>query len=84
MLEIEKIEGEAGTTLTITEVYAITGSTPKVGTPLVEGARVTAEILDTKKTDKVRVFKMKKRKRYRVERGHRQIKTTIKITKVSV
>jgi len=54
----------------------------KVGSPLVAGANVEATVLDHKKADKVIVFKKKRRKGYRVKRGHRQAYTQIEITKI--
>lgn len=53
-----------------------------VGSPLVAGASVEATVLDNLKDDKVIVFKKKKRKGYRVKRGHRQKYTQIQITKI--
>jgi len=55
----------------------------KVGQPTVEGSTVTAKILDNLKSDKVIVFKKKRRKGYRVKNGHRQPITQLKIEKIS-
>lgn len=60
------------------------GKKIKVGTPTVDGARVDATVVAHIKADKVLVFKKKRRKRYRVTRGHRQPYTQIKIDAVSV
>jgi len=54
-----------------------------VGHPLVAGANVEAEVLGDIKADKVIVFKKKKRKGYRVKRGHRQGHTEVKITNIA-
>ena len=54
----------------------------KVGKPVVEGASVTATILETVKSDKVLVFKKKRRKGYRVKNGHRQYLSKIEIQKI--
>ncbi len=51
----------------------------KIGTPLVEGAEVTATLLDTVKADKVLVFKKKRRKGYQKLNGHRQVMSQIQI-----
>ena len=59
------------------------GEDIKVGMPHVEGARVTASVLRHVKGDKVLVFKKKRRKRYKVKRGHRQLYTQIKIESLS-
>lgn len=55
----------------------------KIGKPIVKGSKVTGEILDQVKDDKVIVFKKKRRKGYRVKNGHRQALTEIVIEKVS-
>ena len=54
----------------------------RVGAPLVDGARVVAEILEQKRNDKVLVFKKKRRQNYRRTRGHRQHVTVLKITEI--
>ncbi|MFO7847418.1 MAG: 50S ribosomal protein L21 [Balneolaceae bacterium] len=55
----------------------------KVGTPTVEGASVTASVVENLKSDKIIVFKKKRRKGYRVKNGHRQHITQLKIEKIS-
>ncbi|PWN06999.1 50S ribosomal protein L21 [Rhodohalobacter mucosus] len=55
----------------------------KIGKPMVEGAKVEATVVDHLKTDKVIVFKKKRRKGYRVKNGHRQPITQLKIDKIS-
>ena len=55
----------------------------KIGTPVVEGAEITATLLDTVKADKVLVFKKKRRKGYKVKNGHRQAITEIIIQAIS-
>jgi large subunit ribosomal protein L21 len=55
-----------------------------IGTPSVEGASVQARVVDQVKGDKVIVFKKKRRKRYRVKRGHRQQYTQIQIESLAV
>lgn len=83
MLATEKLEAAIGSTVKLQHVFLVGhGSEVKVGAPLVAGAHVEATVESTAKGEKVRVFKMKPRKRYRVERGHRQIATTLKITKI--
>ena len=54
-----------------------------VGKPLVEGASVSAKVLDHVKADKIIVFKKKRRKRYQVRNGHRQLMTQIKIESIN-
>lgn len=76
IITTEKIGGEPGTQVRLKRIFL---TEAEVGEPLVEKAFVSAEILKTEKAPKVRVFKMKSRKRMRSERGHRQLKTTLKI-----
>ncbi len=59
------------------------GTEVQVGTPTVEGAKVEATVVAQVKADKVYVFKKKRRKRYKVKRGHRQPYTQIKVNSVS-
>lgn len=54
----------------------------KIGTPLVEGAKVVAEVVEQKRADKILVFKKKRRQNYRRTRGHRQFITVLKITQI--
>lgn len=54
-----------------------------VGTPTVEGASISAKVLDHVKADKVLVFKKKRRKRFKVKRGHRQQYTQIQVDTLS-
>ena len=55
----------------------------KIGTPTVEGAKIEASVVDHPKADKVIIFKKKRRKGYRVKRGHRQPITQLKIENIS-
>jgi large subunit ribosomal protein L21 len=55
----------------------------KVGQPVIDGAKVDAKIVDHLKGDKVIVFKKKRRKGYKVKRGHRQLLTQLQIEKIS-
>ncbi|MBQ8686171.1 MAG: 50S ribosomal protein L21 [Alphaproteobacteria bacterium] len=54
----------------------------KIGTPYVDGAKVVAEVIEQKRTDKVLVFKKKRRQNYRRTAGHRQFITVLKITEI--
>ncbi len=81
---VEKVTDEADKTIKLGQVFLIgDGDTAQVGTPLVEGATVEAKVLEIGKGDKIRVFKMKARKRYRVERGHRQPFAKLEIVKIN-
>lgn len=81
---VEKIEGEAGSTVNFGEVLMVGDDNGvKVGAPVIDGASVTAELIDTAKGDKVSVIKKTRRNTYRRRRGHRQFETTVKITAVN-
>jgi large subunit ribosomal protein L21 len=80
---VEKLVAEAGSTIDLDEVLMIgDGESAKVGTPMLDGAKVTAEVLEQKRGKKVIVFKKKRRKNYRRTRGHRQELTVLRITDI--
>jgi large subunit ribosomal protein L21 len=79
VVDIEQIEGEAGAPVELAEVLLIGGDELRVGRPLVEGARVRATIQGEASGPKLRIFKYKRRKRYRLHKGHRQHYTRIRI-----
>ena len=83
-LRVEKLTGDVGAKVTFDKVLLIGGDTIKVGTPLVGGAKVSAEIVAQGRDKKVIVFKFRRRKNYRRKAGHRQPFTELKITGVSV
>ena len=79
-LVIEKIAGDAGATVEFTEVLMVAGEgAAKIGTPMIAGAKVTAEVVEQGRGDKVIAFKKRRRKNSRRKRGHRQELTTVKI-----
>ncbi len=80
LLQVEKLEGEEGGSVTFDQVLA---AGDKIGTPLVEGASVTAEIVDQGRGRKVIVFKKRRRQNSRRKNGHRQFITTVKITAIN-
>jgi large subunit ribosomal protein L21 len=82
VLTIEKLEGDVGSTLTLSEVLLVGGDKPQTGLPLVKGASVVAEILEQGKGEKVIAFKKKRRKNTHRKRGHRQSFTKVKITAI--
>ena len=85
LVRVEKISGNIGDTVELKDVLAvIDGDNAKIGQPTVEGAVVTATIVEQDKVKKVLVFKKKRRKGYRVKRGHRQMFTALKISDISV
>lgn len=82
-LRVEKLPGEPGAQVTFDEVLMIGGEKVAVGTPVVAGAKVRAEIVTQGRDKKVIVFKFRRRKNYRRKRGHRQPFTELKITSIS-
>lgn len=81
-LTIEKIEKNVGDAIDF-QVLALTGDTPRIGTPHVAGAKVVAKVLKQMRGEKLIVSTYKKRKGYHKNRGHRQSLTQIEITSVS-
>ena len=81
---IEKLDVEEGAEVTFDKVLmAGEGDAVKVGTPVVEGATVTAKAVKNGKAKKVVVFKMKRKKNERKKKGHRQPYTKIEITAIN-
>ncbi len=85
VIDIEKISGEPGEEVNFEEVLLVSadGEDVKVGSPVVESARVEGKIVKQKKGDKIVVFKFKRRKGYRKKAGHRQNLTSVEITSIS-
>ena len=79
---IEKLEAEANDTVTFDVVALGTDDGIKVGTPLVEGAKVTAEVIKNGKGKKIRVATYKPEKGEKRVKGHRQPYTKVKITSI--
>ena len=80
---VEKLAGEPGGDVELAEVLALdNGSETQIGSPLVEGARVFGTVIAQDKTDKVLIFKRKRRKNHRRLRGHRQNVTVLRITDI--
>ena len=83
-IKIEQIAADVGQEITIEQVLAVgAGAELKVGTPLVAGASVVAKVIAQGKHDKVRIFKMRRRKHYQKRQGHRQAFTEIEISAVN-
>ncbi|HYB90911.1 MAG TPA: 50S ribosomal protein L21 [Candidatus Binataceae bacterium] len=81
-ITVERIAGDVGAEVSLTDVLAIGGETPKIGTPNVPNASVRAKIVQQPRGTKVLVFKKKRRKNYRRKRGHRQELTVLKIEEI--
>jgi len=83
-LRVEKLVGEIGDAIDIDDVLMVVdGEDVKIGQPKVEGAKVSAKIVEQDKAKKVMVYKKKRRKGYEVKRGHRQPFTSLEITGIS-
>ena len=83
-LKVEKIDAETGAEIVLGEVLMVgEGDQVTIGAPLVNGASVKATVLAQGKGEKVRIFKMRRRKHYRKSQGHRQLFTEIRIDAIS-
>ena len=83
-LKVEKLAGDIGSEFLIDQVLLVgAGDEVKVGTPLVSGASVSAKVLAHGLGDKIKIFKMRRRKHYEKNQGHRQGYTEIEITGIS-
>ena len=83
-LKLEKIEAATGDSIEFDKVLLVgTGEDVKIGKPVVEGAKVTAEVVAHGRHKKVKIVKFNRRKHHRKETGHRQWFTEVKITGIS-
>ncbi len=83
-LRIESVAGDVGSALVLDKVLAVgEGDKISVGKPLLNGATVKATIVAHGRGDKIRIFKMKRRKHYQKHQGHRQNYTEIRIDGIS-
>lgn len=83
-VRVEKLEGNVGDTVDLSDVLMVVdGEEVKIGQPVLENAKVTAKIAEQGKDKKVIVFKKKRRKGYRLKKGHRQSYTALKIEEIS-
>jgi large subunit ribosomal protein L21 len=80
VIKVEKLEVEAGATIALDQVLML-GDT--IGTPLIAGASVSAEVIAQDRGPKVIIFKKKRRQNYRRKNGHRQDLTVLRITEIS-
>jgi large subunit ribosomal protein L21 len=79
-IKIEQIAADVGQEITLDQVLAVgNGSELQIGAPLVSGATVVAKVVAHGKHDKVRIFKMRRRKHYQKRQGHRQGYTELEI-----
>ena len=78
---VEKLDGEAGTAVNFGEVLMLGGDKGvTLGAPLIEGATVAATLIETRKGEKVKIFKKTRRQGYRRTNGHRQMESVLRIT----
>jgi large subunit ribosomal protein L21 len=82
-VRVEKLSGEVGETIELDDVLLVSGEGDlKIGTPVVEGAKVVGTITAQGRHPKITVFKMKRRKGYRRKQGHRQDYTEIQVDSI--
>jgi large subunit ribosomal protein L21 len=84
-IKVEQIAADVGQEIVIDQVLAVgNGADIRVGTPLVSGATVTAKVLAHGRGEKVRIFKLRRRKHYQKRQGHRQNYTELLISAINV
>ena len=84
VLRLEKLDASEGETVNFDKVMMIgEGENIQIGTPFVDGGAVTAEVVSHGRGDKVTIIKMRRRKHYRRQAGHRQYFTEVKIKEIS-
>ena len=83
-IKVELLDVEVGVEVTIDQVLAVgNGDTLQIGAPLIAGATVSAKVISHGKHDKVRIFKLRRRKHYKKSQGHRQNYTELEISAVN-
>jgi large subunit ribosomal protein L21 len=82
-LKLEKIEAATGESVEFDQVLMVGGDSVKIGTPTVDGAKVTAEVISQGRHDKVKIMKFNRRKHHMKQAGHRQWYTEVKITSIT-
>jgi large subunit ribosomal protein L21 len=83
-VRVEKLEGNVGDSIDLVDVLMVSdGDDVKIGQPVLGNAKVTAKIAEQGRGKKVIVFKRKRRKGYRLKKGHRQSYTALKIEEIS-
>jgi len=84
LLVVEKLDGEPGAAVAFDQVLMLgEGEAVTVGAPLVEGASVSATLVETRKGDKIKIFKKIRRQGYRRTQGHRQFETVLRVTGIA-
>ena len=81
VIVVEKLDGDAGAAVNFGEVLMLGGDKGvTVGAPLVDGAAVAATLIETRKGEKIKIFKKTRRQGYRRTNGHRQMESVLRIT----
>ena len=85
IIVVEKLTADEGSAVTFDSVLMLgeDGKTPTVGTPMIADATVTGEVVEQGRGEKITVFKKKRRQGYRRTKGHRQLRTVLKITGIN-
>ena len=84
VLKVEKLEAEAGSTITFTDVLAVgSEGNMTIGAPVVAGASVTATVIAQDRLDKVIIFKKRRRQNSRRKNGHRQHVTVLRVAAIN-
>ena len=81
VIVVEKIDGEAGSAVSLGEILMLGGEKGvTLGAPLIDGAAVAATLVETRKGEKIKIFKKTRRQGYRRTNGHRQMESVLRIT----
>jgi len=84
LLVVEKLDGEPGANVAFGDVLMLgEGEAVTIGAPLVEGARVQATLIETRKGEKIKIFKKIRRQGYRRTKGHRQLQSVLRVTAIA-
>ena len=84
LLVVEKLAGEPGADVAFGDVLAVgEGATVTLGAPTVAGASVTGTLVETRKGEKVKIFKKIRRQGYRRTKGHRQVESVVRVTAIA-
>lgn len=83
-IKIEQIPADVGSEITLDQVLMVgEGESVQIGAPMISGAAVTATVVSHGRRDKIKIFKMRRRKHYQKHQGHRQNYTEIRIEAIA-
>ena len=82
VIKVPLLADEVGSSVEFDQVLLVSDGEVRIGTPVLDGAKVVAEVVEHGREKKIRVFKMKRRKTYRRTKGHRQHFTQLRITAI--